>query len=125
MLHPAGDQYWLFRDVWAEPGYPRNVRELGPTLPKDGIQAALRWEPLAKTYFFKGALYWRFSEERRTVDPGYPKPIAVWNGTPHGLQGAFINRHGGQSYTHTLDLHLATKGEEKKQLKLEPSALMS
>ncbi|XP_075869279.1 matrix metalloproteinase-24 [Nelusetta ayraudi] len=94
----TGDQYWLFREVWAEPGYPRSVRELGATLPLDGIQAALRWEPLAKTYFFRGALYWRYSEERRTVDPGYPKPIAVWNGTPHGLQGAFISRQGDYTY---------------------------
>lgn len=92
----TGDQYWLYREVWPEPGYPRRVRELGATLPQDGIQAALRWEPLAKTYFFKGALYWRFSEERRTVDPGYPKPIGVWNGAPDGLQGAFISRHGGR-----------------------------
>lgn len=81
----------------AEPGYPRSLQELGGSLPRDGIDAALRWESVGKTYFFKGDQYWRYNEERRTVDPGYPKPITVWNGTPDGLQGAFISREGCKS----------------------------
>lgn len=78
----------------AEPGFPHSLVELGSCLPKDGIEAALRWEPVGKTYFFKGDQYWRFNEEKRTADPGYPKPITVWKGVPVAPQGAFISREG-------------------------------
>ena len=78
----------------AEPGYPHSLVELGSCLPKDGIDTALRWEPVGKTYFFKGDQYWRYNEEKRTADPGYPKPITVWKGVPDGPQGAFISREG-------------------------------
>ena len=84
----------MFKEVTAEPGYPHNLVEMGSCLPKDGIDTALRWEPMGKTYFFKGDQYWRYNEEKRTADPGYPKPITVWKGIPEGPQGAFISREG-------------------------------
>lgn len=96
--HPPGDKYWVFKEVTAEPGYPHSLVELGSCLPKDGIDTALRWEPVGKTYFFKGDQYWRYNEEKRTADPGYPKPITVWKGIPDGPQGAFISREGCEYY---------------------------
>ncbi|XP_060897524.1 matrix metalloproteinase-24 [Labrus mixtus] len=93
-----GDKYWVFKEVTAEPGYPHSLVELGSCLPKDGIDTALRWEPVGKTYFFKGDQYWRYNEEKRTADPGYPKPITVWKGIPDGPQGAFISREGYYTY---------------------------
>lgn len=42
---------------------------------------------MGKTYFFKGERYWRYSEERRATDPGYPKPITVWKGIPQAPKG--------------------------------------
>ena len=84
----------MFKEVTAEPGYPQSLMELGSFLPKDGIDTALRWEPVGKTYFFKGDQYWRYNEEKRTADPGYPKPITVWKGIPDAPQGAFISREG-------------------------------
>ncbi|KAI2663878.1 Matrix metalloproteinase-24 [Labeo rohita] len=89
-----GDKYWVFKEVTAEPGYPHSLVELGSCLPRDGIDTALRWEPVGKTYFFKGDQYWRYNEEKRTADPGYPKPISVWKGIPDAPQGAFISREG-------------------------------
>lgn len=94
-----GDKYWVFKEVTAEPGYPHSLVELGSCLPKDGIDTALRWEPVGKTYFFKGDQYWRYNEEKRTADPGYPKPITVWKGVPDGPQGAFISREGCECLT--------------------------
>lgn len=89
-----GDKYWVFREVTAEPGYPHSLVELGSSLPKSGIDTALRWEPVGKTYFFKGDQYWRYNEEKHTTDAGYPKPITVWKGIPDAPQGAFISREG-------------------------------
>lgn len=78
----------------AEPGYPHSLVEMGSSLPREGIDTALRWEPVGKTYFFKGDQYWRYSEEKQATDPGYPKPMAVWRGVPHGPQGVFTSREG-------------------------------
>uniref|UniRef100_A0A8C7X6Y9 Matrix metallopeptidase 24 n=1 Tax=Oryzias sinensis TaxID=183150 RepID=A0A8C7X6Y9_9TELE len=93
-----GDKFWVFKEVSAEPGYPQSLLDLGRSLPKEGIDTALRWEPVGKTYFFKDDQYWRYNEERSTVDPGYPKPISVWKGIPEAPQGAFINRDGYYTY---------------------------
>lgn len=35
--------------------------------------------------------YWRFNEDTRSVDPGYPKPISVWVGIPPSPKGAFLS----------------------------------
>lgn len=39
--------------------------------------------------------YWRYNEEMRTMDPGYPKPITVWRGVPESPQGAFVDKANG------------------------------
>lgn len=93
-LRPPGDKYWVFREVAAEPGGPRSLLEMGSTLPGGGLDAALRWAPVGKTYFFRGDQYWRYNEEKQSTDPGYPKPIAVWKGVPEAPQGAFVSREG-------------------------------
>lgn len=97
----------MFKEVSAEPGYPHSLAELGGSLPKDGIDAALRWEPVGKTYFFKGDQYWRYNEEKRAADPGYPKPVTVWKGIPDGPQGAFISREGCECPPSNIDRHAA------------------
>lgn len=98
-----GDKYWVFKEVTAEPGYPHSLVELGSCLPREGIDTALRWEPVGKTYFFKGDRYWRYNEDKRATDPGYPKPITVWRGIPKAPQGAFISKEG---CTYTPLLHV-------------------
>lgn len=91
---PTGDKYWVFKEVTAEPGYPHSLVELGNCLPHDGIDTVLRWEPVGKTYFFKGDQYWRYNEENQAADPGYPKPITIWKGIPEAPQGAFVSHEG-------------------------------
>lgn len=96
-----GDKYWVFKEVTAEPGYPHSLVELGSCLPREGIDTALRWEPVGKTYFFKGDKYWRYNEDKRATDPGYPKPITVWKGIPQAPQGAFVSKEGCE-YKHFI-----------------------
>lgn len=46
--------------------------------------------------------YWRYSEEMKTMDPGYPKPITIWKGIPESPQGAFVHKENGTQHTHFL-----------------------
>lgn len=41
--------------------------------------------------------YWRYNEDMRTMDPGYPKPITVWKGIPDSPQGAFVDKANGKT----------------------------
>uniref|UniRef100_A0A4W3K2D8 Matrix metallopeptidase 24 n=1 Tax=Callorhinchus milii TaxID=7868 RepID=A0A4W3K2D8_CALMI len=112
-----GDRYWVFKEVTVEPGYPHGMVDLGRGLPRDGIDAALRWEPVGKTYFFKGNKYWRYNEEKQASDPGYPKPITIWKGIPEAPQGAFVSKEG--TYTYFYKGKQYWKFDNQK-LKVEP-----
>ncbi|KAG1714679.1 Matrix metalloproteinase-16 [Nymphon striatum] len=85
----SGDKYWLFRNVKAEPGYPKPLTNLG--LPKNikKIDAAMVWGQNGKTYFFSGKRYWRYSEEDGRVEYDYPRPIRVWGDVPPNIDAAF------------------------------------
>lgn len=51
--------------------------------------------------------YWRFNEEMRTMDPGYPKPITIWRGVPDSPQGAFVDKANGMIHPVPLNSDLA------------------
>ncbi|CAF98825.1 unnamed protein product, partial [Tetraodon nigroviridis] len=87
-----GKQFWVFKDTVLQPGFPKDITQFGHGMPAQSIEAAVWWEEVAKTYFFKGDRYWRFNEEMRTMDPGYPKLITVWRGVPDSPQGAFVDK---------------------------------
>lgn len=70
-------RYWKYFDQRLEEG-PREISKLG--LPSDlhDLDAAFIWEGNYRTYFFKGDDYWRYNENYKSVDAGYPKHISVW-----------------------------------------------
>lgn len=85
-LPPPGSSYWLFRDTILEEGFPRPISDFG--LPLDGVDAAFVWLHNHKTYFFKERRYWRYDEQLRQMDPGYPEDSALWAGLPPHLDDA-------------------------------------
>nr|XP_003416326.1 matrix metalloproteinase-15 [Loxodonta africana] len=93
-----GNRYWLFREVNLEPGYPQPLTSYGLGIPYDHIDTAIWWEPTGHTFFFQEDRYWRFNEETQHGDPGYPKPISVWQGIPASPKGAFLSNDGAYTY---------------------------
>uniref|UniRef100_A0A8C9Q5J1 Matrix metallopeptidase 15 n=1 Tax=Spermophilus dauricus TaxID=99837 RepID=A0A8C9Q5J1_SPEDA len=79
--------------------------ELGPPLTSYGlgtpyarIDTAIWWEPTGHTFFFQEDRYWRFNEETQHGDPGYPKPISIWQGIPASPKGAFLSNDAAYTY---------------------------
>uniref|UniRef100_A0A8C4RJ80 Matrix metallopeptidase 16 n=1 Tax=Erpetoichthys calabaricus TaxID=27687 RepID=A0A8C4RJ80_ERPCA len=93
-----GNKFWVFKDTALQPSYPQDLSVFGNGIPGQGIDTAVWWEDVRKTYFFKGDRYWRYNEERQAMDPGYPKPITVWKGIPPSPQGAFVDKEKGFTY---------------------------
>ncbi|XP_048868143.1 matrix metalloproteinase-16-like [Brienomyrus brachyistius] len=112
-----GNRFWVFKDTVLQPSYPQDISMFSRGMPAQSIEAAVWWEDVGKTYFFKGDRYWRYSEDMRTMDPGYPKPISVWKGIPNSPQGAFVDKANGFTYFY--------KGKEywkfnNQKLRVEP-----
>lgn len=62
----------------------------------DSIDAAFTYKN-GKTYFFKGAQYWRYSD--RTMDAGYPKDISDgFTGIPDNVDAAMVWGGNGKIY---------------------------
>uniref|UniRef100_A0A7N6C284 Peptidase metallopeptidase domain-containing protein n=1 Tax=Anabas testudineus TaxID=64144 RepID=A0A7N6C284_ANATE len=92
------DRYWVFSESNLDSGYPKNLKEMGSGLPKDRIDAALYYTPTGQTYFFRANNYYRFNEDARAVDDGYPKSVGVWQGVPDNVKAAFMSKD--QAYTY-------------------------
>lgn len=94
-----GNRFWLFREANLEQGYPLELVDYGQDIPYDRIDAAIWWEPSGYTYFFQGDWYWRFNEQSRLADRGYPKPISVWGSSvPSSPKGAFLSDDGAYTF---------------------------
>ncbi|KAM9427914.1 matrix metalloproteinase-16-like isoform 5-T5 [Salvelinus alpinus] len=112
-----GNRFWVVKDTTLQPTYPQDISLFGSGMPTQSIETAVWWEDVAKTYFFKGDRYWRYNEDMRNMDPGYPKPITVWKGIPDSPQGAFVDKANGFTYFY--------KGKEywkfnNQRLRVEP-----
>uniref|UniRef100_A0A8C9ZJQ8 Matrix metallopeptidase 14a (membrane-inserted) n=1 Tax=Sander lucioperca TaxID=283035 RepID=A0A8C9ZJQ8_SANLU len=92
------DRYWVFNENSMEKDSPKSLKDLGTSLPKDKIDAALFYTPTGQTYFFRGTKYYRFNEQTRTVDSGYPKPISMWSGAPENIKAVIMSEDGSYTY---------------------------
>uniref|UniRef100_A0A3P9JEI1 Matrix metallopeptidase 15b n=1 Tax=Oryzias latipes TaxID=8090 RepID=A0A3P9JEI1_ORYLA len=92
-------KFWIFREANLEPGYPLELVDFGRDIPYDRIDTAVWWEPSGYTYLFQGDRYWRFNEQSRSADVGYPKLISVWGSSvPSTPKGAFLSDDGAYTF---------------------------
>ena len=71
------------------------------------IDAAFVWSGNGRTYLFSGAKYYRYNDDRQSIDPNYPKDITrAWKGVPAFIDSVFIWTNGvtyffkGEQYFH-------------------------
>lgn len=78
----SGIEYTRFdlKNFYADPGYPKLIKEGWPGLSKSGISASINWP--GKSYFFVDNLYYRYDRNIDTVDVDYPKEtnMQTWPG---------------------------------------------
>ena len=89
-------------------GAPRKINQVFPGLP-DNLDAAVYWpadyRTQETTYFFKGNMYWRYSDGR-LLTSGYPRRIEdAWRGLPDDVDAAFVFQRNGQTYFIKDDLY--------------------
>ena len=68
-------RYWVFNGNKRVEG-PKLIKEYGLPQEMKRLDAAFTWGGNGKTYFFKGDKYWRYNEQMKRIDPGYPKNIS-------------------------------------------------
>ncbi|KAM9221315.1 neutrophil collagenase isoform 1-T1 [Dugong dugon] len=69
-----GRRYWAVSGYDIQQGYPRDISNYGFPSRVQAIDAAVSYS--GKTYFFVNDHFWRYDNQRRFMEPGYPKSIA-------------------------------------------------
>ncbi|CAM4392911.1 unnamed protein product [Lepidochelys kempii] len=99
------DQVFLFKEnkYWVLSGYdlvynrPKSIYDFGFPKNVKRINAAFSDKNSGKTYFFAGDKYWRYDENSRSMDQGYPKKIINdFRGISKKIDAAF--QHGRYIY---------------------------
>uniref|UniRef100_A0A8C4DGU0 72 kDa type IV collagenase n=1 Tax=Dicentrarchus labrax TaxID=13489 RepID=A0A8C4DGU0_DICLA len=86
----TGNEMWVYKADALETGYPKRLSSLDLPTDLQQIDAAFNFRKNRKTYLFAEDKFWRYDEDRKRMDPGFPKLIAdSWNGLPDGIDSAF------------------------------------
>lgn len=87
--------YYIYTDIAGtvlESGTIQNKYGLSSNVER--VDAAFIWNGNGRTYLFAGNDYYRFDENRGSMDYGYPKSIEEnWGGVPNGVDAVFIWRN--------------------------------
>ncbi|XP_063161916.1 stromelysin-1-like isoform X2 [Candoia aspera] len=70
-----GHKYWSTRGNIIEHGFPKSIQSLGFPYTVKKVDAAAYDRSSKKTYFFSGNNYWRYDEEKNSMEQGYPRKI--------------------------------------------------
>ncbi|XP_039652082.1 72 kDa type IV collagenase [Perca fluviatilis] len=86
----SGNEMWVYKADELERGYPKRLSSLELPTDLQQIDAVFNFRKNRKTYLFAGDKFWRYDEDKKKMDPGFPKLIAdSWNGIPDGIDSAF------------------------------------
>uniref|UniRef100_H2Z0T6 Peptidase metallopeptidase domain-containing protein n=1 Tax=Ciona savignyi TaxID=51511 RepID=H2Z0T6_CIOSA len=86
----SGTRYWTYTDTVMDAGSPRPISDFGLPM-HGGIDAAMVWYSNGGTYFFKGRKFWKYDEELRRMESGYPRDISVLRDVPTNIDAALTN----------------------------------
>ncbi|XP_058875707.1 matrix metalloproteinase-25 isoform X2 [Acipenser ruthenus] len=115
-----GDEFWLFSDTRSLPGYPKPLSLWG--LPSGRVDGSFVWAHNGKTYFFRGAQFWRYDDREKRMDTGYPKPISLWRGIPDDLDDV-ITWGDGDAYFFKGDQYWVQKKGGLDQGEVTPKSV--
>ncbi|XP_066103789.1 neutrophil collagenase [Saccopteryx bilineata] len=109
-----GNQYWALSGYDIQQGFPQNISNYGFPSNVRAIDAAVSHE--TKTYFFINNQVWRYDNERRSMEPGYPQSIAsTFPGIESRVDAVFqrdnffIFFSGPRYYAFSLNGHRVTR----------------
>ncbi|NXP07235.1 MMP1 collagenase, partial [Thinocorus orbignyianus] len=83
------NKYWILRGYDIAPGYPKPIYHLGFPKTVKRVNAAYSDETTGKTYFFIADRYWRYDENKKSMDHGYPRKIVTDFGKIGRVDAAF------------------------------------
>ena len=87
-------RYWAYKNRTLVEG-PLNITDLNLPNEVHNMDTALEWGANGELYIFKGDKFWRYSSERKSLDPGYPKTIhSVLPDLPNHLNAALQWKNG-------------------------------
>ena len=90
------DRFWEYEKPTSseQKNCKRRLRNEGSTTKYglgdvDDMDALFNWDKNKKTYIFKGKQYWRYDENKRQLDAGYPRSISLgWPSLPYDIDAA-------------------------------------
>ncbi|KAG9341412.1 hypothetical protein JZ751_019220 [Albula glossodonta] len=104
ILFFKGSGYWAVRQLDVLDGFPKNIVEFGFPPSVRQIDAALHLHAARHTFFFTGNECWRYNEEQKQMEAGYPKPINhEWPGVNTRVDAAVF--YEGFIYFFSGNLH--------------------
>ncbi|XP_016062204.1 PREDICTED: neutrophil collagenase isoform X1 [Miniopterus natalensis] len=109
-----GNQYWVLSGYDVQPGYPKDISDYGFPSSVRAIDAAVSYR--TKTYFFVNNQFWRYDNQRQSMEPGYPKSIAsTFEGIQSRIDAVFQQNNfffffsGPRYYAFDLNGHRVTR----------------
>ena len=116
------DRFWEYEKPTSleQKNCRRRLRNKGP-ITKYGLlnlgdmDALFTWERNKKTYIFKGKQYWRYDENKRKLDTGYPRSISVgWPNLPSHIDAA-VKWSNGYSYVFKGGIYWKLRNEPRNR----------
>uniref|UniRef100_A0A8C3VL82 Matrix metallopeptidase 8 n=1 Tax=Catagonus wagneri TaxID=51154 RepID=A0A8C3VL82_9CETA len=108
-----GNQYWAVSGYDILQGYPKSISNYGFPCSVQAIDAAVSYR--GKTYFFVNNEFWRYDDQRQSMDPGYPKSIAsTFQGIESKIEAVFQQHDfflffsGPRYYAYDFNAHRVT-----------------